>query len=213
MGVTIEQYRSRIGGFAGGKTVVCNDSTCNNQRVEAWIHINKQSVMLLIVITLLLVISGVEQNPGPGTGDGPAGGSNRGRTRGQHSVSRQRDGMATRATRNRGDVDPMINIQDTLLSMQEDILYLKTENNYLKNRVRILEDQSRKDNLIMFGLNETEKETKEDREELVKETISEHYNVPKENIKLKKTVRIGKFVKPTNRSDTDGNSAAETPNR
>ena len=64
MGVGIVAWRCRIGCFSQPVKTKCKMQT---------IKIHYITIFIRICLFLLLVVQGVESNPGPGTGSGPGG--------------------------------------------------------------------------------------------------------------------------------------------
>ena len=56
MGVTTEQWRASIGGWVRGQ-LMCGTSVCKESGAAPWFH--------LLVLVALLIIGGIEMNPGP----------------------------------------------------------------------------------------------------------------------------------------------------
>ena len=67
MGIDISAWRCRIGCFSQPLKTKCRLKTIKIQNI---------SIFIRVCLFLLLVVQGIEWNPGPGTGSGPGGSSN-----------------------------------------------------------------------------------------------------------------------------------------
>ena len=72
---------------------------------------------------------------------------------------------------------------------KEEIIQLKNENEDSKDKLRILEDRSRRDNLRFDGIQEWRDESWADTEEILKDKIKETLGI--ENVELERAHRVG----------------------
>ena len=149
MGIGIELYRARIGCFShGGRKWSTSPAMMSMTSFFS-------GALALVVIMTLLIIGGIEQNPGPLKAAGGRGGA---RTR-QQTIS------------STGDLQDWKKMFDELRS---EIDFLKKENSLLKRKMDFLESQTKINNLIIHGVQE---ENEEVCEEKICQEISAKLNI------------------------------------
>lgn len=197
--IDITQYRAEIGCF-------CQPRRKIKFKVPA-MTISKCTCTcglraLVITLAITLTIGGVEQNPGPGP-----------QTR-QQLLSQSQDGEL------RLEKDNFSKLKTELNELKQELGQVIQENVELKDRVRRLEDQSRRDNLMFFGIPETTEgvnESWEDCENSIKESIELHTGIDKSDVMIERAHRVGKKRRhrqqqqPVQDVNTDDNSAKARP--
>lgn len=158
MGITVEQWRARIGGQ--GRLIRSNTSagkvTITTPSVECFI---------IVVVTILLLIGGVEPNPGPLSDDIARELKNLFETQ-KEELSEQWNNTVQSLVR---EVREMKSELDTA---RRDLAGVRGRMEWLESKLDYQENQSRRNNLVFYGLDEGRNESWEESENLVKEVIA-----------------------------------------
>ena len=157
MGIGVDQWRMRIGGFS--------QPTAKDRFRPATLKVPcmmRPSFGLLLTLSVLLVIGGVETNPGP---------------------PKKQEGDWKK------DLDKVKDEMTALRKLVEDLL---KENKKLKMSITRLEDQGRNKNLIFYGFEEEEEETWQECENKIKQTIQDEYGYKVEDKEIERAFRVGK---------------------
>ena len=201
MGVCLETWRASIGCFVQPKTRTKYRppvlmTTASHFRAVSW---------AILIAGALIMAGDVELNPGPPGPPGPTPSSSK------QGQSRPRGGMETRQTKlSFRDGAEDTNIIQRLVSLEEKVLTLERENNWLKNKLDAMENQSRRNNLLIYGLPEEGKESWEQSEEKVMTFIKDELKIDCE-ISVERAHRLGKKKKsPDNTEQEDHESQVMT---
>lgn len=164
MGVTVGQWRAQIGCFSqpGPKS----------RFVPAAIK-NMAAFPSMLIVAALLIIGGVEPNPGP-------------------PKTRQ-----TLLSSSGVPIDVAKEFETLKQEMGKVIERLETvekENKTLKNKLAYLEDQSRRNNIVIYGIPESNEESWADCEEKVIDNLNEKLKleIPLDKSKIERAHRLGK---------------------
>lgn len=158
MGITTEQYRARIGGFSQP------DKSPKYPKLDKLdiMAIARTSRLVAQVLLILLVIGGVERNPGP------------------PKQTRQATLSAS---------GELLDWKKELDELRNEFKALRQENNSLKRRVDFLESLNKRNNLFIYGLVE---ETDENVEEKICSEIAEKLGVEVSRDDMDYSRRVGK---------------------
>lgn len=206
MGISIELYRARIGGFLPKQR---NTSPLHRHFINIKGTTVKLACRIIVIMTLVMLLSGdIEQNPGP-----PTGARMQTRQSSTSEIIREEPHNAKLAEliENMGlEIRQEIcqeirDLKDTLGTsvkhLQKDVKELKEENQKLKKTVRRLEEESRQNNLIFFDVSEDEHETWEAPEEKIRAKLNlSGFEANDDNqLPITKTYRMGKRTRNKNR--------------
>ena len=130
----------------------------------------RPSIGLLLCLAVLLQIGGVETNPGP--------------PKKQQLLSQSGEFVDCKKE--------IEDIKKEMALLRGKVDYLDKENKKLKMSITRLEDQNRSKNLVFYGFEEQEKETWEDCENKVKQTIEKEFGCTVEDKDIERVFRVGK---------------------
>ena len=123
MGVDITSWRGRIGVFYGDRHGLCNYRPHRPSNVSDNLQHHQHAILPMVVICVLLILGGIELNPGP-------------------------EGRRNKPSASEPDW------KKELLGLKEEIETLKKDNKKLQRRVDFLEKQSKKNNVMIYGIEE-----------------------------------------------------------
>lgn len=196
MGDSIEQWRAKIGTFSHPRS-----GTSRSNMALGWIH---------VVILLLLLCGDVERNPGPTHGAEHTYTSDSADIMNllqtiQNQLADISNRLSDVTTRMAGLATRVSDIEKDQIELAEENNELQEKVNTLENKVDQLEAQSRRDNLLFYGLPETPKrdgegnfisETWKDCEAKVKDFIKEKLGLSDSDIEIERAHRINTKNKP-----------------
>ena len=178
----METWRAAIGGFVQPRPKVkfrppVLITTAGQLRALSW---------AILIAGALIMAGDIELNPGPPGSHGRRG-NQQARGHGNQGVRTRQATLSFKGT----DED---NILQRLEVLEEKVICLERENRWLTNKLDALENQSRRNNLVIYGLQEDTKETWEKSEEKVKKFIKEELNVTCE-LSVERAHRLGRKKK------------------
>ena len=143
-----------------------------------------------VLMDMLLLSGDVESNPGP-RGTTKEGGKSGG-------------GRQTRLVSSQGAVGiDRDDLASELKDLCDRVDALEKENRQLKNAVDRLENQSRRNNLVFYGIDESDNETWEKCEESVRTVLADKFSVKAEEIEIERAHRLGRKRHPAPAADDD----------
>ena len=187
MGVSLAVWRIRIGLYHGA----VKDVKMNSLVIK--FKSNKCFYVYGIIIIAVLVIGGVEQNPGP--------------------TSSQKSDIAEikemfKALQNTNDsvlcevrelkdtvaklVNRIDNIESKCEQMKSDVNELQDYTRYLEDRVDDLENRSRRQNIVVYGMKESVNETWTETESKVRDLIQDRLKIEMQEMDLQRCHRVGR---------------------
>lgn len=199
MGIAIEQWRQRIGRYSQPAPKVKFKSATINLQYCVLLG----GLRLAVVFGLLLILAGdVEKNPGP--------------VRGKRGVSDTmfRSERTTRQTTlfgvsaNSELKEPhtltqieslqkeVMNLRGLVEKCVEAVERLEHENAELRERHDRMENQNRRDNLVFYGIPESDRETWEESEKKVRDHVTKHLDMDRAKsdveLPIERAHRVGK---------------------
>lgn len=165
MGVSLIVWRARIGSFSmpGPKQKFkCGAIVVQYRAIRLCLHAS-------VIIALLLVIGGVERNPGPIDGSS----TRQGRLGSKGEVldlEKELHTLKVNMTAMSEEIGRMKTVVDQLKRENEE---MREQNTMLHGKVSKQEEQSRRSNMLMFGVKDDKGETWEDTEKKVRDTLSD----------------------------------------
>ena len=176
MGVSLETWRARIGSFC---------PFAKNKMKFPALYINKgavsNTVRLALAFSLIILTCGdVESNPGPTLP--PDHQADARQTRSSSSSLRQTTLTSQKTPGSKPlNLEYLNNelslIKQEVIGLKTEVNKLRSENEALRKNVQYLEDQSRRDNLIFNGIEESENETWDDVEQKVRDIMADNLNI------------------------------------
>jgi hypothetical protein len=162
MGVSIEEWRSRIGCFVRRSRQKCTCTYKNIQYIKSYTRCHMS--LVFFVICMLLAIGGIEQNPGPDTVELI-----------KSEIQKSNETLITQLTNtiiaSKNETIKVVNevkarvdgisaelesVKTQLSKANDRISSLESCKTELLNKIDDLENKSKKNNIIIFGLTEIE---------------------------------------------------------
>jgi regulator of replication initiation timing len=177
--ITTEQYRSRIGTFFSSRKPNIKNS-CKMFRYK--------SFYATCVIFVLLMIGGIELNPGP-----PKSGKSMDDIwekleRLKSVLSCLPEIKVTLKTLN----DGVSSMQKEMEELRENYQTIKSENEKLRSQLDLLEGHSRRSNVVFYNVQEEEGESWSKSEELVKHVMNSSMKLNVKDSDIERAHRIGR---------------------
>ncbi len=191
-----------------------NVMSTTTTQLDMWLP-ELQARHATMIATRLMVCGDVESNPGPGPGSSRGRGGRGGR--GVAATQLLPLGVQTRLSSSQGQLTLGTSNEDIIkrvVNLEGQVYDLKKENESLVRKLDALENQSRRNNLIVYGLPEDEKENWDQSEEKVKAFMKEKLQID-DDIAIERAHRLGKRRKVTQNdegNDVIGNDGREGEN-
>lgn len=199
MGITVEQWRQRIGRYS---------QPAFKEKVKiATIKLHNGvfagGLRLAVAICLLLILAGdVEENPGPARGKrGVVDTTFRPeRTTRQTTLFGATGGLEPNEPHTLTQIESLhkevMDLKELVEKFVETVERLEQENAELQERYDRMENQSRRDNLVFYGIPESDRETWEESEKKIREHAAEYFGVERaksdEELPIERAHRVGK---------------------
>ena len=176
--ISIDQYRAVIGSFH--IKLSHRNSQSNAENTKNAEGNPRMGLLVLLVILAMLIIGGVEQNPGPsGRGSRPADNTRQTQLKFSNSNSTNYE-----------------DFQEQLNELRTEIDFLRDENCKLKSRIHNLEKEKKKLNIVIHGVEEPANGDDENYKQSVKSAVSGlKLDQPINDTNIKNAFRAGK-IKP-----------------
>lgn len=180
MGVDINVYRARIGCFNSRRKVVDKKKDYSGWEQLLW--------AIGTILAVLLIIGGVEANPGPTTGleETILAGVREEIRKGLEDIRQQMEQTRIELKQLRTGV------YEKIETNSENIGKLQQENNRLQFRIDNLEANQRKKNLIFFGIQEERWEGRLDTYDIVFQICGEFFNMFLNENHIEEVFRVGR---------------------
>jgi hypothetical protein len=190
MGISLETWRARIGLFCG--VVLCRgskESVISSD--ENKIKVPKAYVTYGFVIFVLLVIAGVERNPGPSQKSEMA------EIKDILNIVRASNEEIVREVKQMKEtinnvMGRFLKIESALEGVTNDVSRLQDCVNYLEYKIDDLENRGRRQNLVLFGIPEDRDENWDSVEEKVRRVISDRLGINLSNQCIQRCHRLGR---------------------
>lgn len=186
MGVNVETWRARIGCFSCGGKLKGPKMAAITVSMSP---VSERAFVALVVILALLILGGIEQNPGPGP-----------------DSTRQNSTRQQRITK-KGELEDWKKCFDEL---KGEIDFLKRENKQLYRRIDFLEKQSKSNNIIIHGIDESDDEICEDK---IKLEISNKLSIDLNEDDVEISRRLGRKSPPGGDANKEVNSKSADNNK
>lgn len=138
-----------------------------------------------LLITILLLIGGVEMNPGPQESGVSL-----------EAVLKKLDSMSEDIGAIKGSIssvnESVNSLKLQLVSLNKKYEELKKENTVLVNKIEVLENHSRRQNLVFYNLEELENENWETTENRIREVITEELKIVINDYDIERAHRLGR---------------------
>ena len=176
--ISVEQWRAAIGLWACGARNAGSSSAKTKLTSECLVSI----ILCASVISVMLVVGGVEMNPGPPAPVTVADVLEEMRA-GRREILERLDGHSAVLLE-------LKSFQQRVESLESTVATLEAENNFLSRKIDYLENQSRRNNLLVFGLDDLPGESWSDSESLVRD-IGDRIGVHLEEHDIERAHRVG----------------------
>ena len=132
-----------------------------------------------IIISMALVIGGVEINPGPHTID---------------DVFLKLQSLEEKLEKVTSELQRLTKIEQVVQRTKSEVIELKEENERLRRNLDYLEGQSKRNNIIFYGIEENpeKSETWQETEEIVLDILKKHTDINITNDMIERSHRMGK---------------------
>jgi hypothetical protein len=197
MGVSVQEYRARIGAFNSAKGPRRTGGESKEDNLKMW--------FCGLVIVILLVIGGVEVNPGPLNGKEEADifqfirkaeESGAEVKRFMQAIEKNLAGIDAVIKRQSEMIDEgnktMKGLENSLNKTRTELEVVRTRQSKCEWKIEAREEEARRNNLIILGMEETNGERYEDTQRLIERLVIDKLEIPEIHGHVDYVKRLGR---------------------